>query len=142
MSETDKETILSAIQTLSERIDGSFSEIRQSLTDIEQRLGMQENKSRRIAEQQSLQEKDIEELKRIVLDLARREPIKVRSDGVAISKERAYRRFREKGIGKVTAKRALRDAGVLAADAQGQISIVVWDCGRPVRVLLVREARA
>jgi hypothetical protein len=87
MSETDKETILSAIQTLSERIDGSFSEIRQSLTDIEQRLGMQEDKSRRIAEQQSLQEKDIEELKRIVLDLARRESIKVRPDGVAISKE-------------------------------------------------------
>lgn len=57
MSETDKETILSAIQTLSERIDGSFSEIRQSLTDIEQRLGMQESKSRNLTERQSLQEK-------------------------------------------------------------------------------------
>ena len=106
MSETDKETILSAIQTLSERIDGSFSEIRQSLTDIEQRLKEQEDKGAKITERQALQDKDIEELKEIVLDLARREPIKVRSDGVAISKERAYRRFREKGIGKVTAKKS------------------------------------
>lgn len=137
----EEKAILDAISALSERIDGRFSEIRKSLTDIEQRLEMQESKSQKITERQSLQEKDIEELKRIVLDLAKREPIKVRPDGVAISKEKAYNRFREKGIGKVTAKRALRDAGVLAADKQGQISIVVWDCGKPVRVLLVREVR-
>lgn len=129
MSETDKETILSAIQTLSERIDGSFSEVRQSLSDIERRLGEQEIKSRKLTERQSLQEKNIEELKRIVLDLAKREPIKVRPDGVAISKERAYRRFREKGIGKVTAKKALRDAGLLATDTQGCISITIWNSG-------------
>lgn len=138
----EEKAILDAISALSERIDGRFSEIRKSLTDIEQRLEMQESKSQKITERQSLQEKDIEELKRIVLDLAKREPIKVRPDGVAISKEKAYNRFREKGIGKVTAKRALRDAGVLAADAQGQISIVIWDCGKPVRVLLVREVIA
>lgn len=141
MSENDSEKILKTLGDLSHKIDISLTAIRQSLSDIEQRLKEQEDKSVKITERQALQDKDIEELKEIVLDLARREPIKVRPDGVAISKEKAYNRFREKGIGKVTAKRALRDAGVLAADAQGQISIVVWDCGRPVRVLLVREVR-
>lgn len=139
MSENDSEKILKTLGDLSHKIDISLTAIRQSLSDIEQRLKEQEDKSAKITERQALQDKDIEELKEIVLDLARREPIKVRSDGVAISKERAYRRFREKGIGKVTAKKALRDAGLLATDTQGCISITIWNSGKPVRVLLVRE---
>lgn len=111
--------------------------MQESLTDIENRLSRQEEKSRKTAERQRLQEKDIEELKKIVLDLAENKPIKRRCDGVAVAKEDAYRRFASKGIGKVTATRALRDAGMLATDTQGKCTITIWHNGGCLRVLLI-----
>ena len=129
--------ILEAITALTATVNDNFKAMRDSLTDIEERLTQQEGKTRKISERQRLQEKDIEELKKIVLDLAERKPIKKRCDGVAISKEEAYRRFAGKGIGKVTATRALRDAGMLATDTEGKCTITIWNNGGYLRVLLI-----
>lgn len=134
----DKE-ILDAITALTDTVNENFQAMRGTLTDIESRLGKQEAKSRKMEKRQRIQEKDIEELKKIVLDLAKNKPIKQHHNGVAISKEDAYQRFAGKGIGKVTATKALRDAGILVPDAEGKCTFTIWNNGGCLRVLLISQ---
>lgn len=129
--------ILKAITALTATVNSNFRTMQESLAGIESRLEQQESKTRKMAKRQSLQEKDIEELKRIVLDLAENRPIKRFRNGAAISKEDAYRRFAGNGIGKVKATTALRDAGMLATDTEGKCTVTIRTDGKIIRVLLV-----
>ena len=129
--------ILEAIAELTATVNENFQSLRDSISDIDDRLARQERASRKISKRQQLQEQDIEKLKKIVYELADRAPIKRRGDGVAISKETAYSRFAELGIGKVTGARALRDAGVLSVDSCGKNTIVISVDGKVRRVLLI-----
>lgn len=107
----ESKEILEAIAALTSTVNQNFQAMQATLSGIEKRLSQQESKTETMSERQRLQEQDIEKLKKIVLDLAENRPIKQRGDGVAISKEEAYRKFAGEGFGKVAATRALCGGG-------------------------------
>ena len=94
----ENKEILEAIAALTSTVNQNFHAMQATLSGIEKRLSQQEAKTETMSERQRLQEQDIEKLKKIVLDLAENKPIKRRGDGVAISKEEAYRQFAGGGI--------------------------------------------
>lgn len=133
----ENKEILEAIAALTSTVNQNFHAMQATLSGIEKRLSQQEAKTETMSERQRLQEQDIEKLKKIVLDLAENKPIKRRGDGVAISKEEAYRQFAGEGFGKVAATRALCGAGILAIDSQHRHTITIRTGGKLIRVLLV-----
>ena len=105
---------------------------------IEDRLDRQEKKTRKTAKRQQLQAAEIAELKEAVRDLAEREPLRTWPDAAAIKKESAYREFEERGVGKVTALRALQQDGTIKTDAGGKRTQVIRIGGGVQRVLVVQ----
>ena len=101
------------------------------------RLEGQERRARRATQFRQLQEAEIQKLKEIALSLASEEPLRSGDGAAAISKETAYRRFEECGVGKVTAMRALRKAGVLRLDRAGRNTTTIWLNGKCQRVIIV-----
>ena len=133
----ENKEILEAIAALTSTVNQNFQAMQATLSGIEKRLSQQESKTETMSERQRLQEQDIEKLKKIVLDLAENRPIKRRGDGVAISKEEAYRQFAGEGFSKVAATRVLCKEGILAVDSQHRHTITIRAGGKLIRVLLV-----
>lgn len=119
-------------------LEQSLSEMEKRLAAMEERLKQQERKSHRAHQFQQLQDSEIEKLKKIILDLANDAPLQTRGDAAAISKEEAYRRFGECGIGKVTAMRALRKTGAIRLDKSGRNTNSIWLGGKNQRVIIVQ----
>lgn len=130
-----------ALEQIGEQVSNGFKATQEYLAGMEQRLTLQERQTKRIAHHQRLQQQEIDGLKQIVLDLAKNRPIKRMGDTVAIPKEAAYERFADCGIGKVTANRALRDAGILKVGNDGKCTITIWHNGGCVRVMMVSTER-
>ncbi len=133
------EELLRALSELTETMDKGFSDMSARFVSIENRLSAQEKKTRKTYTRQKLMEADVQTLKKIVRELAEKEPCRVRPDGTAIRKEAAYEKFGDCGIGKVKALCALRDAGVIQTDSKGKNTCTIWLDNRPQRVLIVIE---
>ena len=134
----ENKEILDAINALTESVNQNLRTMQTALSNIEERLEAQERRTKRTYEKQVLQESDIEELKKIVYELAENKPLKRCQNCTAIPKEEAYRRFAQKGYGKVTATRALAGAGVLRSDSSNRRSLVIrLDRWTVARVLIV-----
>lgn len=134
---TNEEKILAAMTELTETMNKGFSDMSARFEAIEDRLGKQEKKARKTAIRQSLQESEIQQLKEIVQQLAASEGLQSRGNTTAIRKESAYRKFEERGIGKVTAMRALRSTGVLKQDPEGKNTSTIYLDGECKRVIVV-----
>lgn len=135
---SEQEKILEALANLSASMTKGFEDMGARFEEIENRLGNQERKTRKTAQRQVLQEKEIQELKDIVYKMAETQPYMERPGGVAIRKEPAYRAFAKRGIGKVTAMRALRDAGTIMTDCEGHNTCVIYLDGQCERVIVVK----
>ena len=133
----DEKELREQLQGIETSIREGFAALHTAMEGMEQRLTAQEKHTRKIGHRQRLQQDEIEALKKIVLDLAEHRPIRRMGNEVAIPKEVAYERFTDCGIGKVTATRALRDAGILKVDSTGKCTITIWHEGGCVRVLMV-----
>lgn len=118
-------------------LEQSLSEMEKRLAAVEQRLGRQETKTRKANQYRQLQAEQIEQLTEIVKDLAAETPLRAGTETAAISKEEAYRRFMEYGIGKVTAMRALRKAGAIKARYADRNTDTIWLNGKCQRVIIV-----
>ena len=134
---TNEEKILAALTGLTETMNKGFSDMSARFETIEDRLGKQEKKARKTAMRQSLHESEIQQLKEIVQQLAASEGIRSIGNTTAIRKETAYRKFEERGIGKVTALRALRSTGVLKQDPEGKNTSTIYLDGECKRVIVV-----
>ena len=133
----DEKQLQEQLRSIESSIREGFASLHVAMEGMEQRLTAQEKATRKISHRQQLQQNEIEALKKIVLDLAKRRPIRRMGNEVAIPKEAAYERFADCGIGKVTATRALRDAGLLKVDSTGKCTITIWHDGGCLRVLMV-----
>lgn len=128
-----------AIADIGQQLIDGFAAVQSYMQGMEQRLTTQERQTKRVLHRQNLQQQEIDGLKKIVLDLAENRPIRRVNGSVAIRKEEAYERFEDCGIGKVSATRALRDAGMLRVDGSGKCTITIWHEGGCLRVLMVPE---
>lgn len=72
---TNEEKILSTLAELSDRIEQGFAGMNSRFAEMEDRLAKQEQKSRKTAAQQQLQEEQIRQLTKCVRELAAQEPI-------------------------------------------------------------------
>lgn len=124
-------------QMVLEGFEQRIADLESRLSEVEKRLEGQERKARRASQFQQLQEAEIQKLKEIALSLASEEPLRSGDGAAAISKETAYQRFEECGVGKVTAMRALRKAGVLRLDRAGRNTTTIWLNGKCQRVIIV-----
>lgn len=132
------EEILQALKELSGAMNKGFSDMSARFESIEGRLAAQEKRVRNTYTRQNLMEKDIQALKDIVYELAEKEPCRSRPNGTAIRKEAAYRKFADRGIGKVKALCALRDAGMIQTH-NGKNTCTIWLDGKPQRVIIVLD---
>ena len=133
-----EEKILDALANLTAAMQKGFSDMGGRFQAIEERLDQQEKKARKTAKRQHLQAEEILELKKAVKALAEREPLRTWPDAAAIRKESAYREFEERGVGKVTALRALQKEGTIKADNRGKYTQVVRIEGGVRRVLVIQ----
>ena len=120
-------------QMVLEGFEQRIADLESRLSEVEKRLEGQ----KRASQFRQLQEAEIQKLKEIALSLASEEPLRSGDGAAAISKETAYRRFEECGVGKVTAMRALRKAGVLRLDRAGRNTTTIWLNGKCQRVIIV-----
>ena len=127
-------------QMVIEGFERRITELESRLSEVERRLDGQERKARRATQFRQLQEAEIQKLKEIALDLASEEPLRSRDGTAAIRKEEAYRRFGECGVGKVTAMRALRRAGIIQIGHEGRNTDTIWLDGKCQRVIIVVKA--
>ena len=133
----NEDKILQAIEALTTSMEKGFTDMSARFEAIENRLGQQERKARKTAQRQVLQESEIQQLKEIVQRLAASQPYRAQGNRVAISKEAAYKEFKDCGIGKVTALRALQKTGVIQQDSQGKNTCTIYLDGEFKRVLVV-----
>lgn len=132
------EEILLALRDLTATVDKGFSAMNERFAAIEERISMQERRTKKIYTRQAMTEDTVKKLEEIVYRLAKDEPCKIRPDGTAIRKEAAYQEFESAGVGKVKATCALRRAGVLKPGDNGRHNTcVIWLDGKPTRVLIV-----
>ena len=124
-------------QMVIEGFERRIADLERRLYEVEKRLESQERKARRAAQFQQLQEVEIQKLKEIALSLASEEPLRSVDGAAAISKEAAYQKFGECGIGKVTAMRALRKAGIIRIGHQNRNTDTIWLNGKCQRVIIV-----
>ena len=138
----NNQKILQAIESLTAAMEKGFSEMNGRFENIESRLDRQEKKTRSAYKRQQLQTEEIENLKRIVQDLARESPARTWPDRAAIRKSDAYPRFEDQGITPRTAMRALRSSGTIRPEPAGKGSTMcVRIDGRCTRVIVVETAK-
>lgn len=133
----DEEKILQAIANLAATVTQGFSDMEGRFEGIEDRLDKQEKKLRRTAVRQQLQADQIDELGRIVRDMAETAPLRSWDGSAAICKEDAYRSFEELGVGRRTAMKALERAGVIWTDNRNRRTKTIWLDGKCQRVIIV-----
>lgn len=133
----DEEKILQAIANLATTVSQGFSNMEGRFESIEGRLDKQEKKLRRTAVRQQLQAEQIDELGKIVLDMAESAPLRSWDSSAAICKEDAYRSFEEMGVGRRTAMRALEKAGLIWTDSGHKRTKTIWLDGKCQRVIIV-----
>lgn len=124
-------------QMVLEGFEQRIADLESRLSEVEKRLEGQERKARRASQFRQLQEAEIQKLKEIALSLASEEPLRSGDGTAAISKETAYQRFGECGIGKVTAMRALRKTGIIRIGHEGRNTDTIWLDGKCQRVIIV-----
>lgn len=134
---TCEEKLLEALETLTATMNKGFSDMGARFEGIEARLGAQERKTKKAARRQALQESEIQDLKKMVYQLAQSQPCRKRGNAVAIRKEPVYSEFEERGISKVAAMRALRDAGAIKAYQDGKNTRTIYLDGHLERVIIV-----
>ena len=132
-----EEKILEALANLTAAVQKGFSDMSGRFEAIEDRLDRQEKKARKTAQRQQLQAAEIAELKEAVRGLAEREPLRIWPDAAAIRKESAYREFEERGVGKLTALRALQKDGTIRAGSENKRTQVIRVDGDVRRVIVV-----
>lgn len=132
-----EERILEALQRLTEGMTEGFNSMGARFEAIESRLRTQERRTRKTARRQTLQEAEIQQLKRLVYQMADQEPCWRRGNTAAIRKEPVYTKIEESGVSKVAAMRALRDAGTIKTDPEGKNTRTIYLDGKLVRVIVV-----
>lgn len=132
----NEQMILQAIAQLTDTVTKGFQGMEGRFEGIESRLDGQERKLRRTAVRQ-LQDSQIEELSRIVQDMAENTPLRSWDGSAAICKEDAYQSFEEIGVGRRIAMRALEKAGAIRADKNSRRTKVIRLDGKCQRVIIV-----
>lgn len=135
----NEEKILEAIQNLAASMEQGFSNMNGRFEAIEDRLSQQETKTKKTYRLQQAQAEDIESLKSIVRDMAKKAPLRVWEDGTAIERDDAYLRFEKIGIGRRKAMRALRNAGAIRLGTQGKNTVTIYFDGHCQRVIVVNN---
>lgn len=133
----NEQMILQAIAQLTDTVTKGFQDMEGRFEGIESRLDGQERKLRRTAVRQQLQDSQIEELSKIVQDMAENAPLRSWDGSAAICKEEAYQRFEEIGVGRRIAMRALEKAGAIRADKNSRRTKVIRLDGKCQRVIIV-----
>lgn len=133
----NEQMILQAIAQLTDTVTKGFQDMEGRFERIESRLDGQERKLRRTAVRQQLQDSQIEELSRIVQDMAENAPLRSWDGSAAICKEDAYQNFEEIGVGRRIAMRALEKAGAIRADKNSRRTKVIRLDGKCQRVIIV-----
>lgn len=133
----NEQMILQAIAQLTDTVTKGFQDMEGRFEGIESRLDGQERKLRRTAVRQQLQDSQIEELSKIVQDMAENTPLRSWDGSAAICKEEAYQSFEEIGVGRRTAMRALEKAGAIRADKNSRRTKVIRLDGKCQRVIIV-----
>ena len=113
-------------QMVLEGFEQRIADLESRLSEVEKRLEGQ----KRASQFRQLQEAEIQKLKEIALSLASEEPLRSGGGAAAISKETAYQRFGECGIGKVTAMRALRKTWIIRIGHEGRNTDTIWLDGK------------
>ena len=136
--------VLQAIRDLGQKMDSGFNQINKRFSGIEERLSAQERKASnaakrmdRMAARQQAQNRDIEDLKKIVYDIARNEPLRTWPNETAISKERAYEDFQKNGHAPRKSTRALAESGIIKTSEDGKYAVTVRIEKRCRRCLVV-----
>lgn len=133
----NEDKVLEALAQLNATMQRGFSEMSGRFEDIERRLGKQEKTAKRTAQRQRLQASEIEQLKAVVQDLARQAPVRDYGDASAIRRDAAYHGFKRCGIDKVTAMKALREAGTIRPGHEDRNTDTIWLDGKCQRVIIV-----
>lgn len=133
----NEEKVLEALAQLNATMQHGFSEMSGRFEAIESRLGKQEKTIKRTAKRQRLQASEIEQLKAVVQDLARQAPVRNYGDASAIRRDAAYHGFKRCGIDKVTAMKALREAGTIRPGHEDRNTDTIWLDGKCQRVIIV-----
>lgn len=140
---------LREIGAMSDSIEGQLKEMQLRSDAIDRKLMVNAHRVRSVAKKQTLQQEQIEELKRRVEELAGEDSSAViRRDAkkVAIDRDAAYKAIDEVAKKKHrAAMRALHEAGILCRDHEGKYTTTVWDPndGKTVRaVVVIREVGA
>lgn len=133
----NEQMILQTIAQLTDTVTKGFQDMEGRFEGIESRLDGQERKLRRTAVRQQLQDSQIEELSRIVQDMAENAPLRSWDGSAAICKEDAYQNFEEIGVGRRIAMRALEKAGAIRADKNSRRTKVIRLDGKCQRVIIV-----
>ena len=125
----NEQMILQAIAQLTDTVTKGFQDMEGRFEGIESRLDGQERKL--------LQDSQIEELSKIVQDMAENAPLRSWDGSAAICKEEAYQSFEEIGVGRRIAMRALEKAGAIRADKNSRRTKVIRLDGKCQRVIIV-----
>ena len=133
----NEEKVLEALAQLNATMERGFSEMSGRFEAIESRLGKQEKTIKRTAKRQRLQASEIEQLKAVVQDLARQAPVRNYGDASAIRRDAAYHGSKRCGIDKVTAMKALREAGTIRPGHEDRNTDTIWLDGKCQRVIIV-----
>ena len=131
------EIIVKELADLSQLVSAGFDNVNESIDALKDRLGKHGKKIHKVSKEQHLQASEIENLKKVVTNLANSDGWQYGEHMVAIRKEPAYEGFEEYGVGKRTAMRALRDAGTIKTDSQNKSTCTVRVDGKTERVIIV-----